>query len=187
MCTNENIDLSLIEQDEFNDGFSLIWENGCLSKVEDYFDTEDLSEGRMGEFETKRIFTATDYVIIIPLVKKNSSLFYDSEEIDTDNKYQLAGNDRVLTFEIMSEDKYRTRTKELEEAETIKISCNKEPYLAEFEGLVYSSDDKKMIGKQSFLKSNGIIYGFLYAGEGNYTDIKMEGAFVLKRIINQMI
>lgn len=182
--------LEMFKADQLFDKKSLVWENNTLEIINDKYDAENVPEGRMGEFKIKRILTELGVVILFPVINETEEIFLSGSEEDNSDFYQLSFDKRFFKIEKMSKAEHGCMIKELENSGTmIKCINDKNPVcISEYEGFYYTENYGDMIGRvSSFVdKEEGVIYNFTYAGKGNYTDIKMEGSFILNRIIKQI-
>lgn len=170
----ENMNLELLKKDRLYDGKSLIWGNGMLRQISDSSDSSKLHEGRFGEFPYKIIKTNMGVCLQIPEVKSNLSLCRAAALINDENIYLAVTKERILRLE-------RTVVHEAKaEDGNLRKTDDKEE---EYEGFIDSGDNGVMAGRIIFLDGKDhTMYKFIYAGTGNYTDIKMEYEIILKRL-----
>lgn len=183
--------LSLFEEDKLFDKKSLVWDNGVLELVDDKYDQKGVPEGRMGEFKIERVLTESGVVLFFPIVKKTEGFFLSGSEVDSAKYYQVAFDQRFLKIEMMTKAEHCSMVEELKHS-GMMVECfndKNSDCITEFEGFYCTEDYGDMIGKVSSVLSEkeDMVYTLVYAGKGNYTDIKMEGAFILNRIIKQKI
>lgn len=180
---------SLLKDDKLYDKKSLIWENGNIKEVADDMDSNNIQEGRLGEFPIKRIQTQIGVIIQLPLVKNNKTLDKTEDIISDINIYQLRSENRFLKLEKLFDREYQRRIQNYNESKDLyKITMDvNENYLFTYEGLIDTEKYGIMIGTTCLFKDkSNQIYEFTYAGIGNYTDIKMEKDFIIKRIYGRV-
>ena len=177
---------SLLGNDRLHDGKSLVWENNTLAEIKDEADTDNRTEGRMGEFRFERIKTHMGTVIFFPVVKLNQALLEEQNRTEGESFFDMRNETRILRLE-----RFNAVAADSVQAD-LDASCYLRKLFLEadsencdvYEGLMEEADGKRYLGTKVLIcGKEGEFYVFTYAGMGNYTDIKMERDVILKRLI----
>ncbi len=177
---------SLLENDRLHDGKSLVWENNTLTEIKDEADTDNRTEGRMGEFRFERIKTHMGTDIFFPVVKLNQALLEEQNRTEGEHFFDMRNETRMLRLERFD----AVAAERVQEG--LGASCYLRKWFLEadgenydaYEGLMEEAAGKLYLGTKVLIPiEEGSHYVFTYAGMGNYTDIKMERDVILKRLI----
>lgn len=182
--------IKILLEDQLYDKKSLIFENGIIREIYDEYDSDKIIEGRLGEFEVKRIKGKMGVFISIPLTRTNKDIIETKDIVDEDNLFQLRTPTRFLSLKKMSYSESVTEIKNIMHNESLLEypgDKNNEK-LKEFVGFINSELYENMLGFECILLQNeGEGYVFKYAGKGNFTDIIMEKNNILKLLCRRLM
>lgn len=173
----------LLCDDVLYDRRSLVYENGTLQEIDDPLDTDQLQEGRMGEFFIKRMKIHMGLMLRLPITKASRALDGAQTLTDTDTAFVLAAENRYLSLEKGA-------------SAPVETQFGTDPDLVPWDGSdapdgvtqwVGTVGSGTMLGIVSrFNGRDGAPYVFTYAGTGNFTDIRMEHGEILNAILRRV-
>ena len=173
----------LLCDDVLYDRRSLVYENGTLQEIDDPLDTDQLQEGRMGEFFIKRMKIHMGLMLRLPITKASRALDGAQTLTDTNTAFVLGAGNRFLSLE-------------KEGSAPDEEQLDKDPQLVRWDGSdapdgvtqwVGTVGSGTMLGIVSrFNGRDGAPYVFTYAGTGNFTDIRMEHSEILNAILRRV-
>lgn len=168
---------AMILEDRLYDKKSLIWENGFLKEDTDEFDRKNIQEGRFGEFKIRRIKANIGFPVMIPVTKANTELANTDDMTDEEKILRMCTSTRFLELRKMNEEETVRIQSDLAKNSEL-FGWEKDWEISEIEewiGLIDSGNYGNMLGTVSMVKgTDGYNYSLVYAGTGNFTDIRME-------------
>lgn len=182
-------DKNLLLNDKLYDKTSLIWENNELYEIEDKWDVDNILEGRLGEFSNERIITKMGITFIFPIVKKNKELLKNNNIVDNVTVYKMLSENRYLKIERLENSEYENKISGINNIKFLYEVLLEESNncLSVYEGLIETESYGLMLGTIVFLSGKDEkVYEFIYAGKGNYTDVKMEKNNILKNLMRSV-
>ena len=182
-------DKNLLLNDKLYDKTSLIWENNELYEIEDKWDVDNILEGRLGEFSNERIITKMGITFIFPIVKKNKELLKNNNIVDNVTVYKMLSENRYLKIERLENSEYENKISGINNIKFLYEVLLEESNncLSVYEGLIETESYGLMLGTIVFLSGKDEkVYEFIYAGKGNYNDVKMEKNNILKNLMRSV-
>lgn len=171
--------IKLLQNDVLYDGRSIIFYKGSITEIIDENDGIQLLEGRLGEFPIERIETKMGILLYIPLTKTSHVLFETEDITDEEDKYQIVTKTRFLCVKKIAFKKSNAQMEFYKENKD--FVCNvKNKDVLEYMGLLKTGQYGKMLGFVSFIEGKDEVYILKYAGEGNFTDVRIEQEIILK-------
>lgn len=177
--------IEMLRNDKLYDKKSLIYYEGIIEEVIDEFDSDQIMEGRLGEFPVERIKTIMGVPLMIPLTKDSRVLLETEDILDTENMYQIRTETRFLCLVRCSLTEIEKKSREYIESEKY-ISVYQEGESEKFIGFCNLEEYGEMLGLVSIIRGKKDSYIFKYAGIGNFTDIRMEQRNILSYICRRV-
>lgn len=174
MTMNKNI-ADMLLSDILYDKTSLVFENGILNKIADPMDSNDLPEGRSGEFPCKRIKINCGITLFVPLTRKSRSFKDAKPSTDTESSFCLLTDNRYLSVEKRTSADAHKLIDAYNSSKSFVQGSSNNPNTTEWLGFLSGNDGKSMLGIVRLIAaSDGRMFFVTYAGTGNFTDIRLE-------------
>lgn len=179
-----NIFVDYYNEDKKGDKRSIFYENGKFSFVNDELDDNNILDGRNGEFRYNRIELKNGYVLRYAETTNNDNLFGNRNNIkkDNDTEFSAVSSNRFLSIDKLQIN-WNEKSKEFVDSMkdtdcvdvTQKIKITKADKYILYYGMVCDNQGNSLIGMNCLFEYNGVVYNFIYGGNGNYEDIKIDG------------
>lgn len=165
----------MLLSDKLYDKTSLVFENGSLLRISDPKDSNDLPEGRLGEFPIDRFKTSFGLTFFVPLTRRSRTLKDAVPSVNNREAYRVSSENRYLSVE-KRESADGPKAVDALNANGNLVKCAVDlPNTLQWLGFVDTQKNGIMLGLVRSIKAaDGSYYFVTYAGIGNFTDIRME-------------
>lgn len=178
----ENV-IKAIQEDRKNDEKSLIWDGNQATIIQDELDSENIMDGRSGEFRIYNLQTAAGITLPCFVSKNNSELgqYQDHLLVNDECEFKVETSNRYLSLIKLDINAYNEKkNSSLNDPLLIEPTDKRAFGLEEstvLTGIINTESNKNMIGFRLYVKgSKDDAFCLTYAGFGNYSDIKVEAA-----------
>ncbi len=173
----ENAIRKMLVEDKLYDKKSLVFEGGTLREISDPLDSDKLPEGRLGEFPLERFRTAMGITLYVPITKASGSVRNAVPITNSEELFEVCTADRYLSLEKNNANDGSAILRNNEADLAITENNDGEERLV---GFIETPEGDKMLGIAAKTEIGNVDFVFVYAGIGNFTDIKMEMENVIR-------